>query len=212
MSDPTIFSDSSLPEENNDFWGIPDTPEDDLITALYNGYRNIHVEIEEPDTYVCSSCQRDLPRDKFPKKKVQTYQCKECCANYQREYRQTEHGKKVRAATEMRRRAKKKSLPADFTVDDWNYALTYFKHCCAVCERPTSEKLTLSRDHWIPLSKDGATNPENIIPLCHGFDGCNSSKKNHDPDEWLGRTFDNSAEIKERIQRYFQHIKERNDQ
>lgn len=44
-------------------------------------------------------------------------------------------------------------------------------------------------DHWIALTDSRTDNPgtvvENIIPLCHGWGGCNNNKRNRDAAEWL---------------------------
>lgn len=58
---------------------------------------------------------------------------------------------------------------------------------CLYCGK-LGQKLTM--DHWIAVSKGGATEPGNLIPCCKP---CNSSKHNADPIEWLskqGRTAD----------------------
>jgi hypothetical protein len=87
----------------------------------------------------------------------------------------------------IRYRARKRDLPDNFTSTDWEYALTYFHGCCAVCGRPPGLWHTLAADHWIPLSSPNCpgTIPTNIVPLCHGINGCNNSKQDRDPVEWL---------------------------
>jgi len=94
------------------------------------------------------------------------------------------------APVEPRPRAynvRKQKLPHTFTPQDWDRALEYWDYKCAICERPRGLWHTLSQDHWIPL-----THPEcpgtvatNILPLCHGTDGCNNSKGKKHPREWL---------------------------
>lgn len=88
-------------------------------------------------------------------------------------------------AGKIRYRSRKQSLPDKFTATDWQIAIDYFGGCCAACGRPPGLWHTLAADHWIPISKGGPTTPDNIIPLCHGQDGCNNSKHNKMPDEWL---------------------------
>jgi hypothetical protein len=88
-----------------------------------------------------------------------------------------------------RRRARKLSLPDSFNSSDWQYALDYFGGCCAACGRPQGLWHTLAADHWAPLSRGGPTTPDNIVPLCHGVGGCNNSKSDRDPAEWLIEKF-----------------------
>lgn len=87
----------------------------------------------------------------------------------------------------VNRAAKRASLPHDFTQADWQFALSYFGGCCAVCGRPPGLFHTLAMDHFYALSKPECigTLPTNILPLCHGQGGCNNEKHNRDPEEWL---------------------------
>lgn len=130
---------------------------------------------------------------------------------YRKNYRQSPSGRIKRKANDERRRALKRQLPAEFTANDWNNALTYFHDCCAVCERPPGLWHTLAMDHWIPLSSPECpgTIPTNIVPLCHGVDGCNNSKHNSDPHNWLIRKFgkSKSKKIEERIVTYLNWLK-----
>lgn len=93
---------------------------------------------------------------------------------------------KVRANTQ-RRRARKRSMVSMFTDIDWQYALDYFGGCCAACGRQPGLWHTLAADHWIPLTSPDCpgTVPWNIVPLCHGVDGCNNQKFNWEPERWL---------------------------
>jgi hypothetical protein len=83
--------------------------------------------------------------------------------------------------------ARKFSLPSDFTPADWKYALEYFSGCCAACGRQPGLWHTLAADHWIPLTSPDCpgTVRWNMVPLCHGIDGCNNQKFNKKPDAWL---------------------------
>lgn len=97
-------------------------------------------------------------------------------------------------AGQARHRARKRSLPDSFTGADVSYAVDYFHSCCAVCGRQLKDLFgthTMAMDHWIPLScpECPGTIPTNMIPLCHGIDGCNNSKGNKQPQEWLVEKF-----------------------
>lgn len=110
---------------------------------------------------------------------------------------------------------KKRSLPNTLTTKQWEMALSYFNGCCAVCGRQLKDLFkthTAGLDHWIAI-----TNPDcpgtvvtNIIPLCHGLGGCNNSKGNKPPFEWLvaihGRRKANG--ILKRINAYFEWAKQ----
>lgn len=108
------------------------------------------------------------------------------------------------------RRARKRNLPSDFSAQDWQRCLDYFDHRCAVCDRPVGLWHTLAQDHWIPVTKGGSYTPDNIIPLCHGTNGCNNSKHNSDPQSWLiskvGKR--KASQVIQKIDIYFAWIKE----
>lgn len=118
--------------------------------------------------------------------------------DYQRNYR-IEQADKIRRyrkdnvdksrVNSQRRRARKRLLPDEFTAADWQIALDYFGGGCAVCGRQPGLWHTLAADHWIPLSKGGPTTPDNIVPLCHGTGGCNNSKNDSLPANWLIEKF-----------------------
>lgn len=90
-----------------------------------------------------------------------------------------------------KRKATKAGLPSDFTERDWQFALDYFNGACAACGRPAGLFHTLAMDHWVPLSSPDCPGhvTTNVIPLCHGTDGCNNSKSNKQPEEWLTDKF-----------------------
>src|SRR5260221_6220997 len=89
----------------------------------------------------------------------------------------------------QRRRTQKRQLPDTLTLADWQRCLDYWQDSCAICGRVASNNLSIAADHWIPLSDPDPANPGtcagNILPLCHGTGGCNNSKKNHEPVNWL---------------------------
>lgn len=116
----------------------------------------------------------------------------------------------------IRRRSRKESLPTELTDYDWQQAIEYFNGCCAVCGRQLKDLFATHRaaaDHWIPVSYEGADNPgtvpENIVPLCHGLDGCNNKKNAKLPDVWLKEQYGTrkANEILARINAYFEWVK-----
>lgn len=110
------------------------------------------------------------------------------------------------------RAAREKSVANNFTRSDWQYALEYFNGCCAVCGRQAKDlfgERTIAADHWQPISKGGGTTPDNIVPLCHGVDGCNNTKSNKLPEQWLIEKYGKSkaAKIILRISNFFKTVR-----
>lgn len=108
--------------------------------------------------------------------------------------------------------ARKASLPNDFTEKDWQFALDYFGGRCAACGRPAGLFHTLAMDHWVALSDPDCpgTIPANIAPLCHGADGCNNSKHNKSPQQWLTDRFGEAQAktILVRIHEFFSRVRQ----
>lgn len=132
-------------------------------------------------------------------------------AAYTREYNKRV-GYKYQRISSVKRMARKANLPNTLTNHEWQRALTYFNDCCAVCGRQLNNLFkshTVAADHWIPLSKDGGTTALNIIPLCHGVNGCNNHKKDRLPSEWLAEEFGSrkANKILARIEGYFAWVK-----
>jgi len=117
--------------------------------------------------------------------------------------------RKVRA---IRRKARKLSLPDHMKKSDWIRCLAYWHDRCAICGRPRGLWHTLAADHWIPLSNPQCpgTVPGNILPLCHGQDGCNNRKHNNAPIEWLYSRYSKrkADKILKAIETYFQWVKD----
>lgn len=113
-------------------------------------------------------------------------------------------------AAKVRRRARERGFADSYVGQDWRAALDHFGGCCATCGRPPGLWHTLAMDHWIPLIDPDCpgTVPANIIPLCHGIDGCNNSKGSRDAKDWLISKFGpaKAARILERIDAYFASI------
>jgi len=81
----------------------------------------------------------------------------------------------------QRRITRKRNLLADLTVQQWELICNSFDNKCAYCGDPIK---TLARDHFIPLSKQGAFTASNIVPACRE---CNSRKSDKDPKDWLSK-------------------------
>jgi 5-methylcytosine-specific restriction endonuclease McrA len=90
-------------------------------------------------------------------------------------------------AIKQRRRARKLSLPTQWTAADWKQCLNHFGHRCAYCGISDVE---FEQDHLIPLAQSrlpegmkgmGGTVPWNMVPACKP---CNRRKHNHNPFTW----------------------------
>jgi hypothetical protein len=79
---------------------------------------------------------------------------------------------------------------------------------CTVCSRAAAPGRLLALDHWIPLTRGGPPVATNRLPLCHGIDGCNNSKADKDPWQWLTEKLgpNAAAEKLEAINVYFASI------
>ena len=108
-----------------------------------------------------------------------------------------------------RRRAKKRLLPATFTEQQWKTALTYWDNRCAYCGRPRGLWHRLAQDHFISQDSGGGYIATNIVPACHGTDGCNNKKSNKHPDQWLAAEFGQkkAKQILASIYAYFDWLK-----
>lgn len=130
----------------------------------------------------------------------------------EKDYRQRPEVKENYLEHTQRRRSLQRLLPYTMTVQDKQRAVEYFDGCCPVCGRQFSDLFsdrTLSWDHWwVAQSKGGAFTSDNILPLCHGFDGCNNSKHNRTPEEWLNERYGKrkARQILERIKAYFKRL------
>jgi len=120
----------------------------------------------------------------------------------------------TRQVSYIKRRARKRELPAQFTQADWQRALEYFEYRCAYCYDFPEEGTVLEADHFIPLRsrKCPGTVPENMIPACRS---CNRSKSKKSPKKWLEQRFSPlyALIIIGRIQDYIRWLKtQQNDE
>jgi len=77
----------------------------------------------------------------------------------------------------------------------WLRCLDYFRGRCAYCLRkPVEGEAQLTKDHFIPKSRNGRNSGTNIVPAC---EDCNTRKGNIHPDKWC------TEEQLERIHTYF---------
>lgn len=119
---------------------------------------------------------------------------REANPDYHREYSNRPEIKARTAVYAHNRRARELSLRNDFTIPQREFAIEYFDHCCAYCGRQFYDLFgnhALAFDHFVPISSPECpgTTVTNMLPTCHGLDGCNSRKGNSDPVEWVIKRF-----------------------
>jgi hypothetical protein len=110
-------------------------------------------------------------------------------------------------------RAQRNGLPVTFTPIEKQFCLQYFGFACALCGQEESFDATIAWDHWIPLSSPmcPGTIAINMIPLCHGVQGCNNSKKDRMPQAWLTERLGKrkAAPLLKKIEAYFEVVRSR---
>lgn len=84
----------------------------------------------------------------------------------------------VRKILSSNRRAERRGVVVDFTVEEWQLLLDFYHNCCAYC----GEGAELTQDHVVPLSKGGSHTKDNIVPACKP---CNGLKGSRDLDDFL---------------------------
>jgi hypothetical protein len=112
----------------------------------------------------------------------------------------------IRKSIDIRRRARKRSLPNTFTPKEWSACLEYWENQCAICGANGSQGL--DADHWIPLTHPDCpgTVVNNILCLC---EHCNSTKHARDPLKWLIEKLGEVSAMQkfEEIHTYFEYVK-----
>jgi len=142
---------------------------------------------------VCTQCGKWKEYSEYGKNPKSrdglTYQCKTCKAIRGRKYRKANpekkraRGRKYRAENRekirekgRRRRVSKLNAEVSHTVEEWLELVTMWD-VCPCCGKPWSEVGPPTRDHIVPLTREGATDDiSGIQPLCQS---CNSKKRNH---------------------------------
>jgi len=113
-------------------------------------------------------------------------------------YMATERGKSARQVSNRRRKARERNMIYEFTTAQWISALDYFGNVCAYCGNESS---VYHQDHFIPVAAGGHLIPTNIVPACPG---CNLSKKDNLPDEWVAKHEFVRPEAIRKIKEFFQ--------
>lgn len=161
--------DKYLAKKRADYWADPEADQ-----AKSRAWREAH-----PDW------KKNYDKEYFEKHKpkIQLYKQEWAANNRPRinekrrtQYAEDPHGRRLSG---LKREARKRNLPDNFTVDDWQLCLSHFSGC-AVC----GAQEVLQADHWIPLANAEClgTVPHNMVPLCKS---CNFSKQDAPARQWL---------------------------
>lgn len=102
----------------------------------------------------------------------------EAMLRYRRAYDRSEHGHKVKARNQRRRKHRLRGL-GTYNHDDIQQILRDQKGRCAGCTAKILKTYTI--DHIVPISKGGTNERRNLQLLCVG---CNSRKATKHASEW----------------------------
>jgi hypothetical protein len=104
-------------------------------------------------------------------------------------------------------------LPNTFTLEQRAFMLAYWNYACAICGNQEGFWHLLADDHWIPINSPDCpgTVADNMIPLCHGTNGCNNAKNSSEPQAWLVKQFGTSKarKLSKAIEAYFAVVTQR---
>lgn len=169
--------------------------------------RKQSAEYREYNRNYAKACWADPAKRAVIKARRSTPEYRALDRDWSKALRKKPHYRLLHNISSQKRRARTRALAVNFTDTDWMACLDFFDHKCAVCGRPQGLWHKLAADHWIPLNASmcPGTVPANIIPLCHGTGGCNNSKCDRMPKEWLVRKFGQhkTEEVLKRIDEYF---------
>jgi hypothetical protein len=115
---------------------------------------------------------------------------------------------------DMRRDARLKGLPYTMTAVQTTFLSQYWNFSCAICGQTANLfDLTLVMDHWIALAdpRCPGTVVDNMVLLCNGTGGCNTSKQEKDPVLWLARRYSprKAKQTLRKIEAYFAVVRAR---
>jgi hypothetical protein len=113
-----------------------------------------------------------------------------------KKYYKTEKGQFTAQLSRERYRNRQAGVSSTLTRTQWNACKQMFDYTCAYCGKSLNN---LTQDHFIPLSKGGGYDANNIIPCCKS---CNSSKQDKDFLEWYHKQPYYSEKRKYKINKY----------
>lgn len=116
-----------------------------------------------------------------------------------RSYERTDRQRKLKNIRGHRYKARMKDLPNDYTSIQWEQCQNYFDNSCAYCG---AKEETLTKDHFVPITKGGEFNINNIIPACGS---CNSGKQDKNFFGWYPQHKTYSKLREKKILRYLNY-------
>ena len=147
---------------------------------------DIHSKVKGNTVSYCKDCKHIYKREKSSYDRNYLKDNLDIKKAYYNHWKEN-GGIELRRMNNQSREAKKKSLLADLTSTQWEETLKYFNYTCAYCDLSKQEHMdrydtSLSQDHIIPVTDDGAYSNFNIIPACKS---CNSSKNNRELEDFV---------------------------
>ena len=106
---------------------------------------------------------------------------------------------------DQKREAKKRSLPATLTIEQWERIKLHFNNRCCYC----GEEKPLAQEHFISLTSYGSYDINNIVSACKE---CNSSKYNKSFFSWYPSHESYDDKRKDKILKYLNYDKQNNQQ
>ena len=95
-----------------------------------------------------------------------------------------ERVKAISQRGKTKRRARSKLLINTLTAGEWIDILIKYKFRCAYCGKEFTLFDRETKDHVIPISKNGRNTKENVVPACRS---CNSKKHDTINHRWYKR-------------------------
>lgn len=120
-------------------------------------------------------------------------------------YKWWRENKAKSASYRHKRRTREAELNRSFNKQIWESTKKYFDNKCAYC----GEERVLTVEHFVPVSKGGSYDINNIIPICKS---CNSKKCNRDFFDWYAKQEFYSKKREQKILKYLNYNKDRTQQ
>jgi len=87
-------------------------------------------------------------------------------------YRQSEKGRAARLRARTKRRVTLGVVASTLTAEEWREIKKQYQYRCVYC----GQKLSLTIEHAVPISKGGTHTKNNVVPACFQ---CNSRRGNN---------------------------------
>ena len=167
------------------------------VVAWNRGWRKRNSEIlkEYHDKYYKEN------REAICQQKQEYYYLnKDRLTKYHKQYLQTERGRQVHQRLRELRRARKRTVPATYTIEQWAQCKSHFNNTCAYCGKPYEQ---LQQDHFIAVKNGGEYTVSNIVPACLK---CNYSKQDKDFFVWYPKKKYYAKKREQKILKYLGYV------